>query len=696
LTSAPNESVNRLIKSIGEFSFQVKLIIIVIGAIAIFYPDLYTIGSEALASDYFNYVLVLPFLIFFLIYRKRRMLSAMITQRDDNGRGYVNLTIGISALAISLVFYLYGTFTSDPLDYHLIAFQIFLGASVLMLFNRQTLKFLAFPILLITAALPAVVQFGLGWWQDFSYASATYAYDVLATVHFPVVLGTVIDVPAIQLTRANGDVMSFILGVASSGIYSVVGFSVFAAFVAFIARGPVWKKVFLFALGFPLLLVINIFRVDILVLAAYYWGVVAFDIFHATTGIVLVFIVTFVLLVLGERAFHLRFFDIRTTSKYCSYCQQEWKNGKSFCTNCGKFLRICKVNLSRRDLIPIVALLLITIIFLSSLVPAVVTANSPTTVNLDSITHQNVLSFLPNIPQWNLSFVYRDTVVEEVLDQDAALIYTYTSTNAPLNPDSGPPQFMVTVQISAGIHTPEDSIIVAPSFAGLSKNTIYKDQDAQILSNPVLVGKYFAYQPFNTTYTQTVLYWNIGAAFNIGNYYDFRNVQIGIWSVTQDLASQGVIKSASDLQAAESAAMSIAVHVANYWEPLSSNSLLQTTVRKMYFPLLGLALFPAVVITGNSANTRKKESKASRKTFENVKSTHDKDLLKSVDASKGRDQTLEIILIQYKKLSGAEMSFADASVALASAERLGLIRHHIIEIYNEPVMVWKPMFHSNQ
>ncbi len=346
----------RTLGLLNDLSLPIKVTVIAISTLLIFFQDIFVVGSEALASDYYNYVVIIPLLSFYLIYRKRRILSAVFPVKDDEGRGYLNLIIGASGLAISLIVYLYGAYTSSPLDYHLIALQIFLLSSVLLFFNRKVLKILAFPILLISTALPFAVQFGLSLWLALSSTSASVAHFFLAKMGLQVILTTVSDVPAIQLTTASGTIYSFVVGVASSGAYSFVGFTLFAFFVAYIAKGSIPRRVVLFALGYPLLWLLNILRLTIIIGAANIWGITAFNIFHFTSGIVLVFGVTLLLLVTGDKVFKLQFFSIAQNRTPCVLCKQERSIGHVFCANCGVFLQSPKSLYKWRDLLSLTIL----------------------------------------------------------------------------------------------------------------------------------------------------------------------------------------------------------------------------------------------------------------------------------------------------------------------------------------------------
>jgi exosortase/archaeosortase family protein len=678
--------------SIEGLDLQIKAALIAISVVLIFFQDVYIIGLDALGSDYFNYVLVLPLLMFYLVYRKRKVLAAAFHLKDKGDAGRVNFAAGLSALAVSFIVYLYGSNTTFPLDYHLIALQIFLGATILILFNREVLKWLIFPIILISTALPSVVTFGLGFWLDMSWASTYTAYLGLKDMGLHASFLLTGNVPSITLVGTNGQPYTFVVGVASSGIYSVVGFTLFALFVAYIAKGSILRKLVLFAMAYPLLLVINIMREDIIIGAAYLWGTAVFNAFHFSSGIVLVFAVTLLLLIIGEKLFKLQFFSLPSKLKACAYCSEQSKPGQGFCFNCGRFLGISRGTIRAREAVSILVIVIAVLIFMSSLMPAVAVATTPTNVDLATLSSESALTLLPSIHGWNLSFIYRDTYVQEALGQDAALVYSYqmeNQTNA---------NVFATVQISAGLHTPEASLVTHPELSGTPGVTILQDYDIPILSNPPLTGRFFAYDPASSNQTTVYLYWNMRAVFNLGSYSDFRNIQISLIGYPNSLASEGVIKDASDLQAMKQLLLPLAQVIAGFWAPKESSSLIQAGVGHFSLPLAGIAIFPSVVVSGKAVLDRKKDERTSGATFDQLSVSSDKELLRAVSrcGSSERQSTIEEITKAYRDMTNREMSPSDAYAALTYAEKAGLVAQRIIDVNNEPKLIWKIMFQETK
>lgn len=690
----------------SQYATEIKIAIITISTVLIYFKDMYLIGSEALASNYYNYVVLIPFLSGYLIYRKRKVLSAVLPLRDET-RFNINLAAGFGALVICIVLYMYGALTSSPEDYHLISLQIFLGASFLLLFNRQTLKLLLVPILLISTALPSAIEFGLSYWYQMAYLSAAPAVFLLKHVGLPVTFDVSNPVgPSIELRTSNGDVLSFIVSVASSGIYSLIGATVFFAFVGYIAMGSVWKKIALFLSAYPLLLVVNIVREVILVSAAYWWGEAAFNAFHATSGIVLVFILTFILLVVADRAFKLQIVPYRSVLKYCSVCSEQFRSKNRFCSNCGRFFGNLGNRLTSKDFFPVVAIGLMVLIFFSSLVPAVAVADAPTNTPLDSINATNAVYFLPQVSGWRLSYSGIDDVVMKALDADAALQFQYSATNNS--------QVFVNaeVQITSEVHIPQTSLISHCIAYGYTCTTFYVlPEDVVLLDNPPVVGQFMAFK-----YAQinpdpvALIYWQEPAVFNLGSTYDTRTVQVQLAADMVLLSQQGLVKNATDYKGAENLLLPLATATAKYWAPQGAISGLTVGLKKWGVVIMGVSVIPAVLMVGKdqlmsyrkfgqrriksngsvlakSAVIRSSLPEGMQSFLDCLHEIFEYSSNKKEDLTKG-SMTLQEIASSYTRVTGSEISFADALTAMTYAEHLGIARKNVVDRLDEPVLVW--------
>ena len=121
----------------------------------------------------------------------------------------------------------------------------------MLLFNRETMKQLLFPIvfLFFLMPLPSEIIYNIG--AQLSILSSNLAFMMLQILGLPVSMSSEYGTPAIILTQEAGTQISFTVDLACSGIYSLLGFFIFAIFLAYIVRDKTWKKGSILLLGIP-------------------------------------------------------------------------------------------------------------------------------------------------------------------------------------------------------------------------------------------------------------------------------------------------------------------------------------------------------------------------------------------------------------------------------------------------------------
>lgn len=133
----------------GDLSSALKVISIVAIVTAFFWQDLSAVFTSSLVDSEVSYYLAIPVLFFFLVYRKRKILSAVISKQFSDSESRTSrfpLVCGILLLAISVFVYWYGSNTFSPLEYHMITLPLFSAALILILFNFEAIRQLAFPL----------------------------------------------------------------------------------------------------------------------------------------------------------------------------------------------------------------------------------------------------------------------------------------------------------------------------------------------------------------------------------------------------------------------------------------------------------------------------------------------------------------------------------------------------------------------
>ena len=68
----------------STIALSIKAFAILLATTAIFYQDLAIVANEALKNELMSYILAIPFLIIYLLYRKRKMLRTTIQFETTN------------------------------------------------------------------------------------------------------------------------------------------------------------------------------------------------------------------------------------------------------------------------------------------------------------------------------------------------------------------------------------------------------------------------------------------------------------------------------------------------------------------------------------------------------------------------------------------------------------------------------------
>ena len=96
-----------------------KLGVIVFAVVAVYFQDLSLVCADALQYEGYSYILLIPVLIAYLLYRKRRMLAAAVLDEDktrENTRHLPTLA-GFLMCLTAFAVYVFGSQTFSPLQY---------------------------------------------------------------------------------------------------------------------------------------------------------------------------------------------------------------------------------------------------------------------------------------------------------------------------------------------------------------------------------------------------------------------------------------------------------------------------------------------------------------------------------------------------------------------------------------------------
>lgn len=680
--------MTRIMKVLHKFVASMKtsshailiIFMIVIILLVVYWQDLSILANEALQNEAISHLMLIPFLISYLLYRKRDTVRAPLSLKKLQGRpSFVSLTeiIGSALCLSAFLLYWYGSFTSYPLEYHMASLVIFISGMTLILFNTKTLRALIFPILFLIflIPLPSDITYSIG--ALLGNLNAQAAYMLLRTLGIPVTLSSSYGPPTIIINNPSGHPLEFAIDLPCSGIYSLLAFTMFATFLAYIARGSIAKKIALFPLGFLTLQILNTLRISLIGLVAYQFGEeTAMTIFHVFSGWLLIFLGTLILLITAEKLMRLQIFGRQDKITSCFKCSNIPKDPEAFCSNCGKFLKKTRTRVSKRFWIKISALLLISyLITLSIQAPVFAFAQGLTIANSNPETSTNVF---PKIEGYELKFLYRDSNFEKISRQDASLLYAYLSLNV------STPTVHVLVGVAGSItnlHSWEVCLVAFQTAQGLPPLvTVLDSRDVQIMQNPPIIARYFVFQhPAN--YTQVTLYWYQRALFKTGITIESKYTRISLIILTRN---------PNDSPQLEQKLVDMGKLIASYWEPLKTQSLVSLGVPTMQV-LLGSTIVFSIFLQAIQYTRELRRKTINLRIFGKLASPKEKMLYQTIKelSQKTKETTTRKIASAFEKATGRAAKLNELIDMLKNLGKHGIIEAEIINILDEPRLVWK-------
>ena len=666
--------------SVSNVVLALKAATVIVAVFALFHQDLSMIFNDALQNEATSHILVIPILFAYLVYRKRRMLRASIPFElggQPSQTKHVATTCGLAVAAVAVVLYWWGSYTFTPLEYHLLTLPIFTAGLVLTVFNPQTLRQLAFPIFFLIFLTPPPNEVFYGWGSTLSVIGSEVSSAIVNALGVPSVISSEYGNPTIIITRPDQTIVGFTVDIACSGIYSLIGFLVFAAFIAYIIRDKLWKKATIFLLGLPLIYLFNIARITIILLLGYQYGEeLALQIFHLLGGWALIFLGTLLLLAVSEKVFKTQIFSKPPARNSCARCSSNQLPLKeSYCPNCGRMLRTPDIKLRKTDFAKIATIACIIIILLSIQTPVFALTKGPAQVIVQTPNgEEGNTQILPQIPSYTLQFDFRDRDFEQQEGPDAALIYEYS------RPDK--PMVWASIEIASTrspLHNWETCLVTWPATHGYQPEVTQLDlRDVQILQNPPIIARYFAFKYLAFNQTQLVLYWYETSIFTINNVSETKQVKISL--ITYPI-------SPDDVAASEEYLLPFATAIANYWQPMKTWSQIALLLSKNGFALAGATttLLAAIVVFEISKRIRGRRTNES--TYVKL-STADQRLIRAVRETPGTP-TPDNIVIAYQNMSGEKITTSDLVQKLNEAEKTGLVERSIINDQDQPILGYR-------
>lgn len=670
-----------------RIAVALKFSVITAVVIAFYFQDLNMVFTGALTNESTYHILAIPFLFGYLLYSKRKMVSASFDTSDANQRGfqkYFSTLTGISLCSVAVLAYWYGSYTFTPLEYHMLTLPLMVGGLILMLFGAQTLKQLVFPVIFLVFLTPPPDEFlyTIGSALANLCASASNSLANLFGMH--ATLSASNTGPVITLLTPSHASLPFNVDVACSGIYSIIGFGIFAIFIAYITVGRLASKVAILLMGIPLIVVLNIIRITAILGIGYNFGEnLGLTVFHDVGATVLMFIGTFILLVVTEKVF-----KKPKPPPPCPACNPTPVNPtQPFCSNCGKLFKYPKVKLRKSDIAKIAGVVLVTVMLLSIQAPVFALTQGPAQVITQSASGNQVSTMantsksnsasavFPNIQGYKLSFSYQDVAFQQESGDDAALAYVYSSENV------STPTVWVSLQIADSVtseHRWETCLINFPLSEGDQATVRQLDlRDIQLENNPPMTARYFAFQYTNDNQTEVILYWYETAVFDTNSTAQTKSVMISL--IAYPAANQTVAQVESD-------ELPVAQAINNYWQPIQTWTTVALALSQNGLALSAGAAAILAILIAYEVYLDRRERHALSTLYKKLPST-DQLLIKAVGNTK--EATTQAVTEEFQKLTAIPVAESYVDQKLHEAEKAGLVKKSLEVKDNKPFLVWK-------
>jgi exosortase len=678
------KSLPRPLLTADRTSLLVKAGSIFSAVLILYHQDFALLANEATISEIASLALLVPFMLVYTVYRRRKVLRA-VTPLENASTERTKLIIEIvGALLCFLAFLLYwqASYTFYPLEYHLVSLPIFVSGCILILFNLETLKALAFPIALLFFLIPPPMETVQTLGAQLSVFSSQAAFWILKAVGLPVEFSTEYGNPVIILEK-NLVPITFNVDIACSGVYSLIAFTLVAFFIAYLVKGSISKKASMFFIGLPMVYALNILRIIIIVLIGFLLGEeIAMTVFHVFSGWILASIGTLALLSLSEKILKIPVFTAKSNLTQCASCKKSLENQENFCINCGKILKHANIRLSRRDASKIAALLLGLSVIIPLNVPIFTLTKGSAQIITQSPEGERVsTAILPEIDGYELIFSFRDKKFEKLAHQDASLVYVYVPKH-----NSSRPVF-VAVEIAPAydsVHRWEVCLLFTPQSQGYQLvNATLDQREFKLVENPPKMARFLAFQYMGEEVYQVVLYWYERGFFDtgFGAKPEFMKVSLIAYFDHPDECAE-----------VEDMLLPFAEATVDHWGPVSTWPWIAIVIAVEGKRIMAAIIVLLAVILVFQAERIRERRESNLEAYNKLGLQEEKLVLLAVhQASKKGKPTGKDIVSAYQKLAGKPIKPDVLHEKLTLAEEAGLITRQVVSVEDEPVITWKSL-----
>ncbi len=658
--------------SFHSISILLLKIIILISSTMIFYwEELNVVFIEAINNEYSTHVILLPLMITYMLYQKKKVFTQIISLHDNDTRpknSFLSNLVGFTLCIISLFIKFFGMQNFQTTAIIMLSIPIFLCGVTILLFNYDILKIFFIPICFILYLIPPPVEFIQIVGTNLSNTSSHIAYVISKYFINDLEISTPYGIPYITVLSKSGEYINFVIDISCSGIYSLIGYILFLTFFIYILKTGIIFKFFMAIFGIPLMYSLNISRIIILIAIGYYYNAnLALKIFHLIGGGLVIFLGTLLLLYFLQSIFKTKIFSDDNVIDHNHLIITD------HCVKCGLIDVKLNHTLKNIDAIKFFSIIVIIVapMLFNTQVYNLTTATSQ--VLLDDTNLPDVLiNLLPIIPDYNLDLIYRDVYYQNLTDQDAALMYKY-STNVTEKPD-----FWVGVSIANSIgelHAWDTCII--PSIRN-GYGTQYSLHDIILLDNPTISARFFSFKEHNRRDIQVTLFWFSRSVFQTNLGYNKKWV---MFSVIRTIDKPELVDET------EESLIPIGQNIASYWNPMDKWSDTGLILVRMAPTIILSALSILIYFSARKIYSIYILKKRGRKISLLI---DDKIDVMIINIMKNSNFVTEgEIINNYKDLYNKKISESTLSQKLDEGERLGLFERKIMIKNDNAYMGWK-------
>lgn len=229
-------------------------------------------------NPYYTHGFLIPVVSCFIVWRKRRELK----RTKPSNSGDIALALGIF---VHIAGFVWGIrFLSA------FSLLIVLSGLILYFYGSKAARALAFPLgfLIFMIPLPFIDEMGF----SLQYISIHSSASLLETIGLPVATSGA----EIILKDAT-----FTIGLACSGINTLIALVALAAVLAYLLTGPTYKRAIVFVTALPIAILANILRIASIILVANYYDTgFATGFYHDISSLLFFLIALLCLVLLGR------------------------------------------------------------------------------------------------------------------------------------------------------------------------------------------------------------------------------------------------------------------------------------------------------------------------------------------------------------------------------------------------------------